>query len=250
MSIDWFTFTAQIVNFLILIWLLKKFLYGPVLEAIDEREKKISGRFLEAGQKEEAAAREREEFARKNEEFDGRRAALLAAAEDEARAKRQRMLDEARAESDGLRARLDENLAKERRDLERRIVSGIRAEVFSTARMALRDLSGADLEERMCDVFTSRLRSLGAEEKERVACALRSPSAEILVRSAFELPANRRAAIERAIEGAIGESRRPAYRTEPELVCGIDISVGGYRFVWSVSDYIESLEKSVGGFFD
>jgi F-type H+-transporting ATPase subunit b len=37
MLIDWFTVGAQVLNFLILVWLLKRFLYGPILDAIDAR---------------------------------------------------------------------------------------------------------------------------------------------------------------------------------------------------------------------
>ena len=40
MKINWFTVIAQLVNFLILVWLMKRFLYKPILNAIDEREKK------------------------------------------------------------------------------------------------------------------------------------------------------------------------------------------------------------------
>ena len=42
MLIDWFTVGAQVLNFLILIWLLKRFLYKPILHAIDEREERIA----------------------------------------------------------------------------------------------------------------------------------------------------------------------------------------------------------------
>ena len=35
MLIDWFTVAAQVVNFLVLMWLLKRFLYKPIVYAID-----------------------------------------------------------------------------------------------------------------------------------------------------------------------------------------------------------------------
>ena len=38
MRINRFTVFAQAINFLILVWLLKRFLYKPILHAIDERE--------------------------------------------------------------------------------------------------------------------------------------------------------------------------------------------------------------------
>ena len=50
MSVDWITVIAQIVNFLVLIWLLKKFLYRPILDGIDAREAEITERMLAANQ--------------------------------------------------------------------------------------------------------------------------------------------------------------------------------------------------------
>ncbi|HEY4789048.1 MAG TPA: hypothetical protein VIH57_23530, partial [Bacteroidales bacterium] len=68
MLIDWFTVAAQLINFLVLVWLLKRFLYKPVLKAIDEREKRIVMQLQEAENKKAEADREREEFQRKNNE--------------------------------------------------------------------------------------------------------------------------------------------------------------------------------------
>ena len=55
MQIDWFTVVAQIVNFLILVWLLKKFLYGPIIRAMDDRERRIASRLEEANARERQA---------------------------------------------------------------------------------------------------------------------------------------------------------------------------------------------------
>ena len=85
MLIDWFTVVAQAVNFIILVWLLKRFLYKPILDAIDAREKRIAAELADADAKKAEALKERDAFLRKNEAFDGQRAALLSAAEAEAK---------------------------------------------------------------------------------------------------------------------------------------------------------------------
>ena len=95
MLIDWFTIVAQALNFLILVWLLKRFLYKPILHAIDEREKRIAAELANADKNKAEAQKERDEFQHKNEEFDRERAALLSKATDEAQDERQRLLDEA-----------------------------------------------------------------------------------------------------------------------------------------------------------
>ena len=96
MPIDWFTVVAQAINFLILVWLLKRFLYKPILHAIDEREKGIAAQLAQAEAKKAESQKERDDFQHKNEAFDQERAALLKKAADEANRERQRLLDEAR----------------------------------------------------------------------------------------------------------------------------------------------------------
>jgi len=115
MLIDWFTVAAQAVNFLILVWLMKHFLYQPILHAIDERDKHIADELANAAAKEADAVKEREEFQKKNTEFDQQRAALLAKATDEAKTERQRLVDEARREADDLRSKRQKTLASDER---------------------------------------------------------------------------------------------------------------------------------------
>ena len=93
MLIDWFTVGAQALNFIILVWLLKRFLYKPILNAVDAREKRIAAELADADAKKAEAQKERDEFQHKNEEFDQQRATLLSKATDEANAERQRLLD-------------------------------------------------------------------------------------------------------------------------------------------------------------
>ena len=100
MLIDWFTVGAQALNFFILVWLMKRFLYKPILHAIDAREKRIATELANADAKKAEAQKERDEFQHKNDEFDQQRAALLSKAKDEAKTELQRLLDEARKTAD------------------------------------------------------------------------------------------------------------------------------------------------------
>ena len=85
MLIDWFTVAAQVVNFLILVWLLKRFLYKPILRALDAREQQIALTLADADAKKAEAQQERDEFRKKNEAFDQQRAPRVVADVDERR---------------------------------------------------------------------------------------------------------------------------------------------------------------------
>ena len=174
MLINWFTVLAQAVNFLILVWLLKRFLYKPILHAIDEREKGIATQLAQAEAKVAEAQEERDDFQHKNEAFDQQRAALLTKATDEANAERQRLLDEARKDADALRAKRQDALQSEQRNLGQDIIRLTQKQVFAITRKTLTDLAGTSLEERMGDVFVGRVRALTGEAKEQLATAFKS----------------------------------------------------------------------------
>lgn len=246
MLIDWFTVVAQALNFLILVWLMKHFLYKPVLNAIDAREKLIAGELADANTKKAEAQKDRDEFAQKNEEFDRQRAALLSKATDEAKAERQRLLDEAVKAADALSAKREQAMATEAHDLNQAISRRTQHEVFAIARKALADLATVSLEERISEVFTRRLREIDGKPKEQLGHALKTASEPSLVRSTFDLPADQRAAIQNALNETFSAAIRIRFETAPELVSGIELTANGEKVAWSIADYLTSLQKGVG----
>ena len=245
MLIDWFTIGAQALNFLILVWLMKRFLYKPILHAIDEREKRIATELANADAKKAEAQKERDAFKRKNEEFDQQRAALLSKATDEAQTERQRLLDEARKAADSLSAKLQETLRNEEHNLHQAISRRTQQEVFAIARKALTDLATTSLEERLVGVFTRRLREMDGQTKAGLATALKTASDPALVRSAFDLPVEQRAAIQNALNETFSAEIPIRFETAPNLISGIELTTNGQKVAWSIADYLVAMEKGV-----
>lgn len=245
MLIDWFTVIAQAANFLILVWLLKRFLYQPILNAIDAREKRIAAELADANAKKAEAQTEREEYQRKNDEFDRQLASLKNKAVDEAAAERTRLFEEARKDAEGLRAKRMEMLDSEFQTLNAEIARRARVEVFAIARKALADLAGVNLEEHMAEIFVQRLRKMDAAEKGLLTASF-TPSAPVLVRSAFELPPGRCTLIEEALKEILSaSSAQVRFEIAPELINGIELVVQGRKVAWCIADYLAALDKSV-----
>jgi F-type H+-transporting ATPase subunit b len=246
MLIDWFTVGAQALNFLILVWLMKRFLYQPILHAIDEREKRIAAELSDADAKKAEAQKERDEFQHKNEEFDQQRAELLSKAMEDAKAERQRLLDEARQAADTLSAKRQETLRNDAHLLNQAISRRTQQEVFAIARKALTDLATTSLEERLGEVFTRRLREMDGQAKEGLAEALKTAIEPSLVRSAFDLPVDQRAVIQNALNETFSAEVHIRFETAPDLISGIEFTTAnGQKVAWSIADYLVSLEKGV-----
>ena len=246
MLINWFTVGAQALNFLILVGLMWRFLYKPVLAAIDGREKLIAKELADANTKKLDAQKEHDEFQHKNETFDQERAALLKKATDEAAVERQRLLGEARAAADALSAKRQETLRSDAESLGQSIRRRAQQEIFEIARKALTDLATTSLEERMAAVFTRRLREMYGDAKARLSLALKKSAQPALVRSAFDVPETDRAVIQNAINETFSADVRLKFETAPDVVSGIELSTNGQKVGWSIAEYLTSLEESVG----
>jgi F-type H+-transporting ATPase subunit b len=246
MLIDWFTVGAQVLNFIILVWLLKHFLYKPILNAVDARERRIAAELADASAKKAEAQKERDEFQHKNQEFDQQRAALLIKAADEAKAERQRLFEDARKAADAFSAKRRETLRSDAHNLSQAISRRTQDEVFAIARKALTDLASASLEERMSEVFTRRLHTMDAKVKQGLSQALKIASEPAVLSSAFDLPTDQRATIQNALNETFSAEVHVRFEIAPDLISGIEFTTSGQRVGWSIADYLASLEKGVG----
>jgi F-type H+-transporting ATPase subunit b len=241
MLIDWFTIGAQVLNFLILVWLMKRFLYAPILRAIDAREKRVATTLADAVAKEEEAMRERSMFEKKNIEFDQQRADRLKKVGENVESERRRLLAEARDAAVALNEERKEALRREERNLQESIVRRIQQEVFDIARKTLNDLAGIELEERIVEVFLHRLMALDETQRAILADNLGSPNGFIQVRTAFQLSDEQHSAIQTAIDAIMSAATSISFETDPALACGVELSANGHKVAWSVSDYVMSL---------
>ena len=245
MLIDWFTVIAQALNFLILVWLLKRFLYKPILHAVEAREKRIADELRDADAKKAEAQRERDQFQRKNEDFAQQRDGLLRKAEEEAKTERQRLLAQARKDAETLRNKFKQALENERASLNHTIAARIQQEVLALTRKTLADLAGENLEARITDVFVRHLHDLNGEEENKLRSLLQQSHQTPHVRSAFDLPPPQRAAIQRTLNEKFGTPIQIEFETSPGLVSGIELAIDGHKIAWSIPEYLTSLEKSL-----
>lgn len=245
MLIDWFTVGAQTLNFLVLVWLLKRFLYQPILDAIDARARGIAGKLAEAEASKTEALLERAEFSRKNEQFEQQRAAMLAEAGAAAGAERQRLLDEARQVAATLQQRYQNALDSERQGLVDALARRTRDEVFAIARQLLQDLASATLEEGVTAMFTRRLRALDGEPRATLLAALREASGPVVLHSAFALPTAQQDQISAALSELAGRAIAPVFELAPDLISGVELRAGGQKLSWSIAAYLGSLEQGV-----
>lgn len=243
--IDWFTVIAQIVNFLILVGLLKYFLYGRIVEAMNNREKEIANRWDEAERERDEATQERQVAQQKNRELDEQRERLLAEIREEVEAHRQELTAKVRNEVDQLQTRWSDAIREESdsflRDLRRRASE----EVCAVTRRALADLADAELERRIGEKFITRVEQLDDGQRDEVIAALQEGNHAAVVQTAFEMPEDLRQKIVGALRRRLLDDLEVRFERSPDLTCGIALQTDAHKLAWELSDYLRALEQQL-----
>lgn len=245
MNINWFTVLAQVINFLLLVWLLKKFLYKPILNAIDEREKKITEKLKDADTQKLVAQKDQEDFKKQQEDFDQQKTALMAKAVADANTKKQQLMDAAKTDADNMRTDMEKAAKEKQTSDDAAIAEKTQKQVFAITRKALADIASVSLEEQSANTFVQHIAALKDDEKKQFVDAFKANTNAILVSSAFELSPKQQGEIKNAINIILSADAPVQFKTTPQIISGIELSTNGYKLSWSFSAYLNSLEKNV-----
>jgi F-type H+-transporting ATPase subunit b len=238
MQLDGFTLIAQIVNFLILVYLLKRFLYRPILDAMDRREAMIGQRLGEAELREREAVEQSDRYQRELQDMEDRRRQMLEEARAEAEERRSVRLAEVRREIEQARQDWHDALETERETLLATIRHQLAEHTCQATRLALADLADSDLEQLIVKVLLERLDELPEAERARFANA--DP---IKVISAFDLEDDQRRMIANALRERGLAGSEPEFEQSEALICGLALEAGGYELTWHVDDYVDQLAE-------
>ncbi|MEQ9472650.1 hypothetical protein [Roseitalea porphyridii] len=245
MHIDWLTVTAQIVNFLILVWLLQRFLYRPITSAMARREARIEARLADAKSARQDAEDEAQAWRDKQRELDNRKSAIIEEVRREAESMRARLEEEIRAEMEERRGAWAEHLQEEREELAQALRKRMARHVHETTRRILANFADADLAGQVAREFGLRLEALGDNDRQRLAEAAAKTSDPALVESGVTLTAPVPARITRAIHEQIADGMEVDYRTAEDVLMGVRLTVGDQTLEWSASEYLDRVETLV-----
>ncbi len=243
--IDWFTVIAQIVNFLILVGLLRYFLYGRILAAMDKRQEEIASRWDEAQRQRDEAEGELNAARDKNRLLDDQREQLLAEVRDEVDQHRQQLTAKVRGEVDELHERWASAIQEETEsflhDLRRRASE----EVCAIARRALADLASANLERQIVEHFLQKVERLENSERQAVIASLNEGNRVAVVQTTCDLADNLQTDITRALQERFLGDLDIHFEQSDDLLCGIALQTDAHKLAWDVRDYLNSLEQEL-----
>ena len=249
MLINWWIVAAQIVNFLILVALLRAFLYWPLLKAMRARQLRIEEERRQAEALREEAEALRLQFQGKLQRLRSEEEELRAQMRRRVEEERQRRLSVAQQHVQEQRRAWEEGLSLEREALLRNLGQKVVAQCETLTRKALQDLASADLERQMVAVFLEHLGQLDQDTRAAMGKAMAASAATIDVRSRDPLPRPLQERILVEVSHCLGvdlqADGRMSFRSEPEMALGIEIQLDGHQVGWSLDNYLDGVEREL-----
>lgn len=224
MSFDWTTFLLEVLNFFILLWILQRFLYRPVLGVIQARQQRIDAELQDAAARQAEARSARQACEEQLAEWEQAKARARTQLEQDVATERERLLQGVNQEVAEARARHQAQALHDRREWQRmteqravelggRFVSKLLERVASPA-----------LEERLVAVLVADLEQLSEAERDPIRTALWENGLEVV--SAFPLTGPQRQAVTDALAGLAGRAVSPVFRVDPVVISGLRIHAG------------------------
>lgn len=243
MQIDWFTLSAQIVNFLILLFLLKKLLFDRIVSAMDQREEKIASRIEQAEQDKQDAADKKNAYEKKMDEWEQRRKEMMEEARDDAEKEKKKLRESARKEIESMRDEWRQSLDNEKKKFIKDLRLKTGRQIYEISKKLVKDMADKEMEQEMIHVFLERVKNLSEKEKKNISNALNNNNNKASIISAFEMDSSQKSNLTRSLNDEFDKKIDVDYKQSDELICGIELEAGNRLVSWSAEKYLDQMEE-------
>jgi F-type H+-transporting ATPase subunit b len=220
MQISWWTLVIQGINFLVLVWLLQRFLYKPVQDVIEKRRQLGLAAACEAERAKTNADAAQQRYQQALDGIETERRAALETARSEIATERSKVLEEARIA--GERDRADAKKAIEQERVSAR--EALKAETIDLAvRLAgtlLADFADEIPSATVLSRLETELASLPPAERERLKQEVGANGAEVEIVTAHALSSNEQSEWRGRIEKALGQPIQATFGCDPDIIAG------------------------------
>ena len=236
MELNWSTFLLEIINFLVLVWILKRFLYKPVLNVIARRRAGIEDQLAEARRLHDEADSLKAEYENRLDDWDHERQQardVLAQELDEERARQMETLQTTLAQE---RQKAQVAESRQRAEAAREIEHQALQQSAQFATRLLSQAAGPELEACLFDLLVDNLSSLSSDQIAALKTHWGEPPESIMVASAYPLAEGQRQRLEEALTEVTGLAVPVHYKQNPDLLAGLRITIGAWVLHADVHD--------------
>ena len=239
MEFDWTTFALEVVNFLVLVWLLQRFLYKPVASAIAKRKAEIENTLADARAVETAALSLKRQYENRTAEWEEEKAGMRAELASELEAQRIQAMDALGISLEQERERARALQKRGEMELRHRMREEALADGARFASDLLSRLASAELEEGIRGLLIEDLARIGDASLQALRAACRAEGARASITSGHSLADPQRASLSEALDRMAGMPLACEFGTDPGLVAGFQISIGPWVLRCNLRDELK-----------
>lgn len=234
MELDWTTFALEIINFLALIWILKRFLYRPVLATLGQRRAGIEANLKEARVTQGRALALQSQFESRLADWEREKAAARSQFDAQMAAEHARQMEALDRDLAAERQRSAARDAHRQETLQRELASqsGALARQFASALLAR--LAGPEIEARLVAIFVEELSALPEERLEPLRAGQNGHGQGVLS-SAHPLSEEQRRQISGAVDARLGKLVHLDFVEDSELLAGVRLSLRAWQLDLSLA---------------
>jgi F-type H+-transporting ATPase subunit b len=240
MHFEPWTLGLQAANFLVLLWLLHRFLYRPILGIITARQAATDKLTSDLQSEREGLENQRQALERQQAALAAERETALAAMRSAAEAERKALLTKAQADADAVRAQAKTAFDRDRAEIVQAAGRDAARLAASIARRLLQEAAGPAIQARMLDRMCEDVRALPADTKQQIAGRLTGHDATLEVVTAEALDAAAAKDFGARLSTALGAPADPSFRVDAALIAGVEIH---FPFTILRRTWAESLQR-------
>ena len=251
MGIDLVTLIAQIINLVVLIWLMKKFLYQPILKMISERQALIDAEIKRAHQARQEALLQEAQYSKKVADFDAKRSEMMAEARKEVENFKQKLLAESKQAISYSRKNWQVELEQEKQSFD----AGLQASIVKNFKLfasdALKDMAGVELTSLVLEKFKEKMQKMSKSAHKQMSENILK-NGKVVISTDSKLDANIKSEIKAFLTSLfdLQTSVKFEFKEDENLICGIQIQVGEHQTSWNLKNYLEAFEENMDAAFN
>lgn len=243
MEIDLFTVIAQIINFLVLVWLLKKFLYQKVLDILEERKRLVMKQIAEAEEKAKKAEEMSKSYDKRLKSLEEETEKVLRLTKQEADAEKQAILERARADAEENRMAWIRSLNSEKQAFIDTLTDIVSSKINDLTGTIFRQLTGKELQSQTFNIFLEKIKILESAKIAKLNGLIADGGGLLIITTALPISDDLKEVFQQQLRenGVVFSGVR--FQLEESLILGAEIRAGSMLVSWSVRDYLQDFKE-------
>jgi F-type H+-transporting ATPase subunit b len=243
-ELNWTTFILELINFVVLIWILNRFLYRPVMNVIAQRKAAIQKTLSEAETTRSDAQALQSQYENRLTEWEEEREKARTQLRDEISAERDRLLEDLRAELNQEREKAAVVEQRRLKDFAQQAEATAIAQGGAFVSRLLLRLGGVELERKIIDMVRQDLPSLPHDQRQAIRAASATIGLPMKITSAYPLDRAQRDMLSQACRTLAGREVICEFLEDRNLIAGLRISFGSWMLRANVQDEMRFFAES------